>query len=317
MLLVVLLLAGCTNVAEQTDTSKNPNPVNDNSITSEVNNPEFEFIPFYKQYFEYISKEPSSQKERDEYFLDLVVKPLSNEIYGDSLSIYPDELFFSPPYDIEKLEGYLSELENQHTQITGYLKGALERANEHLPGGNYRVFLLPFNPDISSSYMNGVQGFTLETGDIVLQIDPNIYSKTSLSWLVTHEYHHAVYMNISDYKTRDYHLLDHVIMEGKADIFTKILYPDYSVPWIEPLKPNKSELVLQFITENRGSYDFGNVYKLRLGSFEDGLPTWSNYKISYQIMEKFLTNNPDLSIIEWTMMTADEIFDQTELVSKD
>ncbi len=114
-----------------------------------------------------------------------------------------------------------------------------------------------------------------------------------------------------NYKTRLHYLIDSVIIEGKADTFAKALYPDYDVPWIEPLSPEESERVVKFIMENKYSLDIDNISKLHLGSKKDGIPKWSNYKIGFQIMESFLSNNPDITVDEWTLLPADKIIEDS------
>jgi hypothetical protein len=36
-------------------------------------------------------------------------------------------------------------------------------------------------------------------------------------------------------------LLDSVILEGKADTFASIIYPDANAPWAEPLSPQEEK----------------------------------------------------------------------------
>lgn len=309
LIFVILILFGCSNdkansITEEIDSK------NQSVEIVNVNDQVFEIIPTYSYYLDYISEQQSSDTNKDESFYDTVIAPISNEIYGNKFSLNGN-IHFSTPRSISELNEYINQLNEMHSEIIHILKEGLKDSTDILSGGDYKIYLIPYNPDESSSYMEGVAGFADE-GIIALQIDPNHYTKDSLRSTLAHEYHHAVYIEFSDYKTRYHHLLDRVIMEGKADIFAKTVYPSYTVPWIEPLSPDTSEIVWDYIKEHKYSYKIEDIINLHRGSVTDGLPQWSNYKISYQIMESYLSQNPNKSVEEWTFIPAMEIIDDTE-----
>ncbi|MBP2241766.1 uncharacterized protein YjaZ [Cytobacillus eiseniae] len=313
LFIVIMLLASCST----DDAHSIPEDTNIKNVSIEkltINNQEFEIIPTYSYYLDYIAEQQNSNISKNESFLNHVVTPVSNEIYGNSYSLNGN-YHFATPRSISVLNEYISQLVEKHGDIIRFLEEGLTDSSDMLPGGNYKIFLTPYNPDESSLYMQGVAGFADE-GLIVLQIDPNVFTGASLKETVAHEYHHTVYIEFSDYETRLHHLIDRVIMEGKADTFAKAVYPDHSPLWIEPLSPDTSKVVWAYIKENKYSYKYEDIINLFYGSVADGLPRWSNYKMGYHLMESFLSNNPDMSVEEWTFIPATEIIEGTEFSLK-
>lgn len=312
LFIFVVLLFGCSN----DEANSIPEDVKLANATVEkltINEQEFEIIPTYHYFLDYISEQKGSNTNKEVSFNNHVVKPLSQEIYGNSVSL-DGNMHFITPNKIRNLYEYMVQLDEKHREIISLIEEGLKDSTDILSGVNLKIYLIPYNPDIGSLEMEGVAGFA-DDGVIVLQIDPNVLTKDSLKYALAHEYHHAIYFELSDYKIRKHHLLDLVIMEGRADAFTKTVYPNYTAPWIEPLSPKSSEIVLEYIKEYKNSYDQDHLTNLHLGSRIDGLPQWSNYKIGFQIMENFIMQHPDMTVEEWTVLRADEIMKGTEEIN--
>lgn len=290
---------------------------NISSTQHTVNNQTFEIIPYYEPYLNFIIEQQSRTggRTRGDIFFNTVIEPLGQEINTNPDDLLSTYSLFLTPNNTRKLNDTIKQLDNQHNEIISYLKKAIEDTTNLLTSANeIKIFLLPFNPDINSVDMDGVTGFVTHDGaTIVLQIDPAIYTEESIKWTFAHEYHHAVYIETSDYKIRRHHLFDRVIMEGKADAFTKIVYPEYTVPWIEPLNDDERHRVLYFLRMRRNSYNAEDIYSMHNGGA--GMPQWSNYKIGFEIMQSFIENNSDISIKEWTVMRAESIIKNSDFKS--
>ncbi|MDI2589166.1 DUF2268 domain-containing putative Zn-dependent protease [Psychrobacillus sp. NEAU-3TGS] len=65
--------------------------------------------------------------------------------------------------------------------------------------------------------------------------------------------------------------------------------------------------MLEELSLNGQSMNFVIYDKLAYGNSRKDIPSFSNYKIGYQITESFIENNPDISILEWTKKGAKEI----------
>lgn len=104
-----------------------------------------------------------------------------------------------------------------------------------------------------------------------------------------------------------YTLLEGTILEGKADTFESMMYPEVDVPWIEPLKGYYKEEAWKFFLDHSNSIDPEPWHDFSYGNRSKGLLRWSNYRIGHQIMESFLKENPDVPVQEWTEMSAEDI----------
>lgn len=160
--------------------------------------------------------------------------------------------------------------------------------------------------------MEGVAGFATDKGAMLLQIDPDNYTENSIKQTIAHEYHHLVYMEISDYKIRKHNLMELVMMEGKADSFTKLVYPDYEVGWIEPLSENEQGAIRNYLDKYQSSYDLDHYYQMRAGIPSSGIPKWALYRVGYQMMQEYLEKNNELATKDWSLIKAAEILEQLE-----
>jgi len=277
--------------------------------TYSSNGQTFEVIPYYQPYLDFMEELESTKGDREELFSAHVVKPFSKEIYGYEYS-GKDDPFYIPPVNTDILREMIVQLDEQYEEISRFIKEGLEDSTALLTGTEkVKIYLQPHSPDFNYLEMGGVVAFAADKDVMVLQIDPRKYTEKSIKQTIAHEFHHVVTMEVSDWSYRKHHLLDRVIMEGKADTFGKLVYPDYDVAWIESLSPEATNTVWGFIEENKGSYEMEDVTMLHLGNPSSGIPKWSNYRIGYRIMEDFLRGNPNVTLEEWTEMRADEILE--------
>ncbi|KPB03278.1 DUF2268 domain-containing protein [Bacillus sp. CHD6a] len=280
--------------------------------TYSINGQTFEIIPYHQPYLDFIDELEGTQGNREGLFSTYVVKPFSKELYGHEYYGEEDP-FYVAPVNTDIMKEMIIQLDEQYEEISRLIKEGLEDSTALLTGTEkVRIYLQPHSPDFNYLEMGGVLAFAADKDVMVLQIDPRKYTEKSIKQTIAHEFHHVVTMEVSDWSFRKHHLLDRVIMEGKADTFGKMVYPDYDVAWIEPLSPESTNIVWSFIEENKGSYDMGNLTMLHMGHPSSGIPKWSNYRIGYRIMEDFLEGNPEVTLEEWTEMRADEILELSE-----
>ncbi|MBW9235456.1 DUF2268 domain-containing protein, partial [Leptospira santarosai] len=90
----------------------------------------------------------------------------------------------------------------------------------------------------------------LDKNTIIILIDPE-FLEEHLKYTVAHEYHHGVALG----HTGVYSVLDRSVLEGKADAFAKMIYPNVEVPWIEPLTGPAKEQAWKLFMENLDSND--------------------------------------------------------------
>jgi uncharacterized protein YjaZ len=294
LLLFLIFISGCTDVKEDNNTK-----VNSYQFSYEGQN--FEIIPFYEEVLEYTSRMKGNILELDQeaIYMESVLEPFNEK---SSLDITLDNsLFLSPSLRIEQLEENTNRLLENQEKINLWIEEAILESVELLPSKDTKIHIFPANPeDWFFIEANGVGGAAFSDNGFILFIDPT-FSEDALKFTVAHEYHHIVTeQNLNN-------ILDYIIIEGKADSFASIVYPEISSPWATPLSEDEEANVLEILRKNINSADMNAYYKFQGGNPAQGIPMWSNYKIGYQIMKSFSENNPDISIEEWTNLDAKEI----------
>ncbi len=144
---------------------------------------------------------------------------------------------------------------------------------------------------------------------MIILVDPS-FLDIDLKYTIAHEYHHLVALESEVGHT----LIERVILEGKADAFSKKMYPSTDVPWVKPLTGYYKDESWKIFNENLESLDSEIWTEFFYGNRSKGILPWTNYKIGYQIMESFLKENPDASIDEWTRMSAKDIYTKSNLM---
>jgi uncharacterized protein YjaZ len=295
---LLILLISCS---EETEIVESPK---DSTIESPTifkhNDQEFKIFTYYQE-FEYFLESAKKQPDNlEELYKESVIEPISLDLGLPFLNHW----MLTAPKDIEAMEESIDTLIDKQELINDLIMEALKDSADQLPGGNKSVYLLPSIPEFKSELKMGkfVTGEALNKSTIYILIDPS-FLEEELKYTIAHEYHHVVAMENDD----AYTLLDRSILEGKADTFAKMLYPNVNVPWVEPLTGYSEEQGWKLFMENLDSFDTGLWYEFYKGNHYKGLDMWSNYKIGYQIMQSFLEENPDVSVEEWTKMSAKDI----------
>ncbi|WP_449536309.1 DUF2268 domain-containing protein [Ferdinandcohnia sp. Marseille-Q9671] len=313
--IIVVLLIGCTNKTIEVESPKELNIKN--PIIVKNGNQVFRIIPFYTQVLDYIESvsEIEQHEKMEEHYYQKVVEPFQLDTLGKGEGYWiKDHWAFATPKDIKTLEQFVYSLINNQDEINKIIEQALIKSSNTLPGGNKTVYLFPPNPDDMHgiNLIGGVSGITVSKDVILIKIDPSSFIEDLLEYSVAHEYHHTIYMENGNVNWQNT-LLDEIILEGKADNFAKSLYPDITIPWIEPLSNQKEEEVWEHLKENLMSKD----RTIKGDYFENpnkGIPRWTNYKFGYQIVNSFLEKNPTTPVRDWTLLSAEEILSNSKYV---
>lgn len=246
----------------------------------------------------------------EELYKQTVAEPFRISAYGESDGYWIfNHWHFITPTNISRLEESVRSLIANQNEINNLIEEALKKSTDKLPGGNKTVYLFPANPDLSYLFrqMKGIAGGVMAKEDVILiQIDPSFFDAEILKFTIAHEYHHAVYME-DNLVSRTNTLLDTVILEGKADTFAKIIYPDINAPWSEPLSENIENDTWEILKGYLSSIDPKIKEDFYNGNPSKGIPQWANYKMGNKIMELYLEANPESSVENWTQKPADEI----------
>ncbi|MCM3757373.1 DUF2268 domain-containing protein [Sporosarcina aquimarina] len=327
--LATLTLFGCSEIEEKT---KHPNAeekevaeqeelhTDTEKTTSSLKVPDgetflyngqvFQIIYFYKPFLDYIEQAEAQPDHLDDLFLETVVDPMA----GGNGQALLKQYYLSTPMRPALLEEYLQSLsDNQeiiHTLIVDALKESADRLQ---PGVSKYVYVLPANPDdaFTMKKMDGVTGVAFDENTVLLQIAPPFLTDAPLKHTVAHEYHHSVLKEKSEVSTGNT-LLDFVLIEGKADTFARILYPNVRTGYSDFSTDTDEKDTWTVLKDQKASTDPVLQQLFFHGDGSKGLPRWANYKIGNKIMDRFIQENPDVSIVEWTNMPSEEILEKSE-----
>lgn len=314
LLLLVFFISGCIDGEKQNKgiQEKKHEIVDDNNTSMETTyhfsykGQEFKIISFFDEVMEYattISENPELDKKS--IYTKYVLVPFKEQSSINDITL-GDPL--SPSWEIEQLEKKTNELLENQGQINKWIEEAILRSAELLPGEDINIYIFPVNPEewhlINTG--GGLSGMTFSENDFLLMIDPSV-SEETVKYVVAHEYHHSVNF-LHDGIPIDSNILDLVVMEGKAESFASIVYPEARIIWKEdPLSNDEEAKVLEELSVNGESMDYIIYEKLVFGNSRKHIPGFSNYKIGYLLTESYIKNNPDISILEWTKKDAKEI----------
>lgn len=293
------LLFSCSNEVEKVES---PTPdLNENPIVFKHNEQEFKIYTYYDE-FEFFLESAKKQPDNiDKLYEEAIVKPVSSDMGIPRLKHW----MLTPPKDVEAMEELMENLTEKKTLINELVIEALKESSDLLPGENKFIYVLPSTPQNKSAYVTG-EAFNKYT--MIIMVDPS-FLDIDIKHTIAHEYHHLVAMESEVGDT----LIESVILEGKAEAFSKKMYPSIDVPWIKPLTGYYKEESWKIFNENLDSVDYEVWADFFYGNRSKGILPWTSYKIGYQIMESFLLENPDVSLEEWTKMPAKDIYTKSNL----
>lgn len=308
VIFVSVLLASCSSDKGQDKKEEKKLP-SQNEVSFSFEGKNFKIISFYEEvleYTDYVKKNPSESNPGA--YVKKVLKPLKEKSSLDLPLEYP----FTASTEVEQFERNTVQLLQKQDQINELIQEALIKSAEHLPGGDKNIYIMPLRPEDNFviNKMEGVSGVTYNDKDIFIQIGTS-FSENMLKYVVAHEYHHAINI-LANGEMALYTVLDRILFEGKADSFARIVYPDISSPWREPLSEESTAIVLEELRKNANSTSIKIYKNFFNGNSAKGIPLWSDYKVGYQITQSYIENNPDTSISKWTRLSAKDLLQNSE-----
>ena len=281
-----------------------------NNEATFIDEANFNVVLIDEQIKDYISKSRNNSSNINNYYQDIIVKTINNEFGYDKEIINSNDSYIGDTiYNLDLYEKELNILLKE--DAVGIVKEALKKSNNYLLEEEIitTVCILPADPAnfFISNQMKGVTGITYEKGKILILINPLTEDwKNTLNYTIAHEYHHSTW---STRQTRagnkiSFTVLDYLILEGRADSFAHMVYPNMNAPWVENLEDEKK--IWEKIKPNLKNTDYTYMQKVIFGDYSE-YPLWTGYKIGYSIVQTFLKNNPNISIEEWTDLSSDEL----------
>ncbi|MCA1054260.1 DUF2268 domain-containing protein [Rossellomorea aquimaris] len=269
-------------------------------------------IPLYDHILDYTSEAKGKTKEEKKaLYLEKVILPFQEIAEEHGIDTRANYLaFLNGDTDIDQLEKNTIALLKKQDEMETLVKEAFTKSSEELPGKDKSMFLVPVNVEFSSiiKKMEGSTGVTFTEDFMLLQTDPS-YKKDAFKNTVAHEYFHSV--DMEDQSDGQSTVFDFIVMEGKADSFARIIYPDHISPWTEPLSAAEKEKVFDHLSGNLDSFDLKEYQTLFAGVPSKGIPLWSNYRIGFEIMQDYLSSHPDMTPKEWVLTSSKETLENS------
>ena len=312
--MVVLLLTNLTN-CDSIDRN-----ILKRTITFSQANQQFSIVPFYLNMPTYVKKAKENSIQINRIYKEYVYDPIWDNFASSGECSFLARNIKKPITDLEALEIKIRAL--HHSGVEKIVKNALLKVSRVLPGPNTTVYLQVIDPSYkkmipssAAEILNmGIHADTYGTGKIIISIDPASKNwKKLLPRVVAHEYHHSVWIS-RNFETIHFRLLDCLMLEGRAEGFAHMLYSDIAAPWPDFLDGDKEYRVWQKMEPFLQSRDEQLILKMFTGDEE--IPFLSVYSIGYKIMQEFLKNNPETSLIEWTDMEPDELLSRSKYEKK-
>ena len=298
---IICVIVGCEKESSNVEISK-----------SETK-PEFKVVLVDKEVREYIKSARENKGDLDKLYREIVCEPIWNETGRDEDSFGWTIYYFNTIRKLDLLENEMDILVNE--DVVSMVEDALEECNKFLPAANATVYIFPYDPtDRTFTYnARGVGSFiTFGRGrEIFLFLNPTHGGwKERIKYAVAHEYHHSTWM-YKNYREYEVTLLDYLILEGKADSFANIVYPDVEVSHTSTsISLSREKELWEKIKPNLDSTDANYNQRVIFGDYEE-FPHWTGYTIGYNIVQEYIKNNPNVSIEEWTNIEAKDILENS------
>ena len=311
VILILMNLSACN--------STNGN-IQNKTVTFSQANQQFSIVPFYLNMPRYVKKAKENRAQINRIYKTYVYDPIWDDFASKGECSFLAKNIKYPITDLDGLNTEIKVLSN--SGVEGIVKEALLKVSKVLPGPNTTVYLQVIDPSykkmISPNAQKildmGMRADTYGTGRIFISIDPTSENwKNMLPRIVAHEYHHSVWIS-RNFETIHFSLLDCLILEGRAEGFADLLYPNIEAPWPDFLDKEKEHRVWQHMRNVLHSKDEQLILKMFIGDKE--IPFLSVYSMGYKIMQEFLKNNPAVSLMEWTDMKPNEILSKSKYEEK-
>jgi len=208
-----------------------------------------------------------------------------------------------------ELQKTIDGIKDNYEIIIENVFDSLKKSRSLIENDDVSVYILPANPDKKhlAEIMGGVLALCGGSREIVLLIDTEIKDWLEmLKYSVVHEYHHVCWTRNNYEKTTKWTLIDYLVFEGRADSFAHLVYPEiYNSPSFALSEEEKSELWNK-IKGSLETTDFLLQREIMFGS--ENYPHWGGYTLGYDIVQKFLLENKDISADNWTDIEGETIF---------
>ena len=264
-----------------------------------INNQKFEILTAWKIFDDYIVNKSDYEKN---IFLKI------NKEFDNNNSEFPF-LLDAIKNKIEPDEELKKEIELMKSiNFVSIVDSVCQIITKELPVPDTKILFIPTNPANREFYREfgvGFHAFTLGTGKIIVSFDATFDNwRQYIHYALAHEYHHSVWTS-RNFKTADITPLEYIILEGKADLFAKEVFPASNNPFWDMFASENESRIWNLIKPNLNQRNTDMNDKIFYGTKE--IPYGSVYAIGYSILKLFKENNPGITYLEIIDISPEKI----------
>ena len=264
-----------------------------------INNQKFEILTAWKIFDDYIVN-------KSDYEINIFLK--IKEEFDNNNSEFPF-LLDAIKNKIKPDEELKKEIELMKSiNFVSIVDSVYQIVAKKLPGPDTKILFIPTNPANRKFYRKfgvGFHAFTLGAGKIIVSFDPTFENwRQYIHYALAHEYHHSVWTS-RNFKTADITPLEYIILEGKADLFAKEIFPGNNNPFWDMFDSENENRIWNLIKPKMNQRNTDINDKIFYGSKE--IPYGSVYAIGYSILKLFKENNPAITDKELIDISAEQI----------
>jgi uncharacterized protein YjaZ len=276
---------------------------NDNDLDFErtiitINNQKFEILTAWKIFDDY-------RDNKSDYENSVFLK-IKNE-FNDNMEF---------PFLLDAIKNKIKpddELKNEielmkNIDFVSIVDSVFQIVANKLPGPDTKILFIPANPANREFYREfgvGFHAFTLGTGKIIVSFDPTFENWIQhIYYALAHEYHHSVWTS-RNFKTADLTPLEYIILEGKADLFAKEIFPKSHNPFWDMLDSENEKRIWDLIKPIMNQRNTKTNDRIYYGTRD--IPFGSVYAIGFNILKSFKKNNPEINDAELIDKPPEEV----------
>ena len=256
----------------------------------------FKIVNAYKLYQNYADKvEINPIQSQLEIYNEEVIKPIYSVCFENGE--YPnmaDEILNVAPDLLTENQLLSEKIDREETEKI--IKEALLKSSDLLPSGNETTVCVFPATDV------GIGMVAIGSGKITVLYN-KYYNDEYIRYTIPHEYHHSV---LTENRPRtEGTVLDHMVFEGKAVMFEKLVNPEMNLRKIDF---NSKDFYWSKIVGDLEKRDLNRASEINLGG--NGLPYEYGYSEGYKMVKSYLDLHPNVTPEEWTALSAKEIFEK-------
>ncbi len=297
--IVLMMLCFILSACAQTEKPSHEKPDVEN-ITVSFEHPEtkqpYKIIHAYELFQNYTEKvESDPDRSPLDVYREEVVDPVYSACFENGEYINLAELVLNiTPKQIKDNQLLSENIEREATERS--IKEALFKASDFLPTKNETTVCVFPATDV------GIGMVAIGSGKITVLYN-KYYNDEYIRYTIPHEYHHSV---LTENRPRtEGTVLDHMVFEGKAVMFEKLVNPEMDLRKIDF---NSKDFYWSKIVGDLEKRDLNRASEINLGG--NGLPYEYGYSEGYKMVKSYLDLHPNVSIEEWTALSPKEIFDK-------